>query len=232
MSDLTSLITHFYTSLPNKGFQNLIKGQIAWVPYSYIDKITRIMDVQRAVSNDHENVRFDIRQINNNDFKFKASRLPIHNITLNETEELVVAKAKRRPCIFISKTHLDHTTEEIKILTNGKSHQLDTIYIFVPLYSIQAEGSDGGFGSDLSLRIKKLKYDHLLYLDKSSVQGTNLTQAIARIDRVFGIYGHQNNIEPDSLGLSDDIKPFFFYMMESYLFDRTIPELEEYRNLF
>jgi hypothetical protein len=62
-------------------------GQICWVPIPIIDPIPRILDIQRNLPEEHENVKFELRLANrSDDFKKKDRSLPIKYLNLRSTK--------------------------------------------------------------------------------------------------------------------------------------------------
>jgi hypothetical protein len=78
-----------------------VPGDIYWVPSPAVDEVPRILDVRRADPVTHEILEYEILQIHGRHFTERADRLPIKLLPLTATEELVVAKAKKRPCVTL-----------------------------------------------------------------------------------------------------------------------------------
>src|SRR5437870_447309 len=93
---VTQLIAPFYRQLDPKTFRSQFEsGQIAWVPTPFAADIPQIMEVERESPDDHFASKFQIRNMKESDFRKKQKLL-----NLGETEELVVARSKLRPCIY------------------------------------------------------------------------------------------------------------------------------------
>lgn len=191
---ISSCIDDFYDEITtfNKCPTKLIEGQIAWVPTLIPRTLPWVMDVTRKDSRNHDEVKYEIRGMQTNDFKYKTDRLPIHRIDLHPTEELLAIVAKKRPCIMLSQYVLPTLTEdEIKKLTGNKPHLYQQEQIFLPLYSTADEGSSGGFPQSFVQKIKGLNYPHLLYLPdtntskKKSKFNEHFKEGIIRLDRIF-----------------------------------------------
>src|SRR5206468_11905757 len=97
---VTQLISPFYRQLDPQTFRSQFEsGQIAWVPTPFAADIPQIMEVERESPDDHFASKFQIRNMKESDFR-KQQKLPIKLLNLGETEELVVARSKLRPCIY------------------------------------------------------------------------------------------------------------------------------------
>ena len=101
---IEQLIDHFYEQVVSyqKGkHQKMVLGQIAWVPTLFVDSNMTIIKAERSGREDHHNARLKFQRLNSSHFKSEnEDRIPIPNIRLSPYEELLVFKAKRRPCIF------------------------------------------------------------------------------------------------------------------------------------
>jgi len=71
-------------------------GHLYWVPVPETQEVPRVLDVQRATPDEHWATVFEITEIGNHHFKTR-NRLPIKKLDLGETEELLIAKAKKCP---------------------------------------------------------------------------------------------------------------------------------------
>src|SRR5918992_5294143 len=99
---ITQVIDPFYQSLDLKALKNKpVVGQFCWVAAPHIDRIPRIMEVERESPTEHYATKFKIRNMTDQDFK-KKQKLPIWSLTLRETEELFLQKAKKRLAITIA----------------------------------------------------------------------------------------------------------------------------------
>src|SRR6185312_9528752 len=76
-------------------------GDVYWVPVPFVDHVPRVLEVLRADPYRHEQIEFAVSEIRSHHFKKRDDRLPIKLLRLESTEEAVVAKAKRRPCVVL-----------------------------------------------------------------------------------------------------------------------------------
>lgn len=222
----------------NKCPTKLIEGQIAWVPTLIPRTLPWVMDVTRKDSRNHDEVKYDIRGMQTNDFSYKKDRLPIHRIDLHPTEELLAIKAKKRPCIMISQYLLPSlTTDELNKLTGNKLHLLQHEQIYLPIYSTEDEGSMGGFPQGFVQKIKKLNYPHLLYLpetnsskNKSKFNGS-FKEGIIRLDRIFSSIPHHGKITPTNIKVSDEYLAVICNYLKEYLLRESDEDLDLIKEL-
>jgi hypothetical protein len=191
---IISCIDNFFEEVSsyNKCPTKLTDGQIAWVPTLIPKPLPWLMDVTRKNPRNHDEVKYSIRGMQPNDFKYKRDRLPVHRINLHPTEELLAIKAKKRPCIMISQFLMDGISQdEIDKLTGNKPHLLQQEQLFIPIFSTEVDGSTSGFPQGFVKNIRQLLYPHLLYLpDTSSSKekvkfNDNVKEGIIRLDRIF-----------------------------------------------
>ena len=121
----------------NKSPERLEEGQIAWVPTLFYHPLPWVMKAQRESPRSHDDIKYEIRNMNEKDFR-NEDRLPIHRINLKPTEELLAIKAKKRPCIMLFQMQWEELAQtDISRVTSGKDHLFEKIQVFVPVYSIK-----------------------------------------------------------------------------------------------
>ncbi len=130
-------------------------GQLAWVPVQFIQQIPWIMDTERKTPSSHTDSNFEVRQMKHTDFH-KKDKLPLKAFALGETEELMVAQAKKRPCILISKNRTTKHSKEVADAMRGKRHQLASDSIFAPLFGLSCEDDPKGYPALLAMRTRVL----------------------------------------------------------------------------
>ena len=162
-------------------------GHLYWVPTPNIDEVPLVLDVERASPTEHEITRYEIRQIEKHDFSSRERRLPIKRLNLEDTEELVVTKAKKRLAVIIASI----TSDRIDTLPDGTQkrlakHLTKTTYLVAPLFSTSSMLEPGTFGPTLVARIRALQYPHFFCLPDKSHPGR--PRSIVRLDRVFPTY--------------------------------------------
>ena len=180
---VTQLISPFYRQLDPKTFRSRFEsGQIVWIPTSFAADIPQVMEVQRESPDDHFASKFQIRNMKETDFR-KKQKLPIKLLSLGETEELVVARSKLRPCVVlkIGQTSFADLTKALK--QAGKGHLEKEDFAVIPLYSVEKEDGDAGFPAVMVARIKALMYPQFFFCPKHGVAVRN--NSVGRLDRLF-----------------------------------------------
>lgn len=171
------LISKFYEERPAGGGVDV--GDLWWVPVAFIDQVPRMLDVERASATDHYATKFTIREVGSTDFRSKP-KLPVKLLNLEDTEELLIAKAKRRPVVILSKsldvnvTSLPATEQKRAAATVG------TTYLVAPLYSPQSTSFPPAFVA----RIRALTYPQFACLPRLGSQVPEAGE-IVRLDRLF-----------------------------------------------
>lgn len=161
-------------------------GHLVWYPVPHLEDVPRILDVDRATSQDHYATKFQIRQVTNDDFK-KRQKLPIKALSLGETEELLIHKAKRRPCVIISMPNTEDAADAKAVGVAARRHLLDRSMTLLPIYGIETADDPRGFPPIMVARIRCLLYDQFFYLPaKCPKTNQSIRQdGIVRLDRAF-----------------------------------------------
>src|SRR5438309_1040350 len=103
-------------------------GQLFWVPVVFVSEVTRVLEAERRSPEDTAEVLLSVRDATADHFK-RRDRLPIPKVSLDETEELVVSKAKKRPCVVLAEakvSNLDSITDP--------SHRAKAKHLVKPLF--------------------------------------------------------------------------------------------------
>lgn len=201
-------------------------GQICWVPVTYLDKIPRILDVKRADPSEHYATSFEIRNMSDQDFK-KKNRLPIKALKLRETEELIIARAKRRQAIIVatgSNTIFGDPGKGV-----SKDHHEEDNILVVPLYGVEYEEHKGGYPSKMVARVKAMYYRQLFYCPSHT--SPFVCESVARIDRIRTIFPIYPLFEPEAIALSDEALGVLMAMLREYFGSEDEGDLEAVREL-
>lgn len=236
---ITQLIDNFYEKIPyHRGKpENITSGQIAWVPTLIHLPHMTVMDFERATNETHTEVIFTARRIKSGDFsRAKNNKVPVPNLPVAETEEYILNRAKKRPCILIAKASLGLDKKTIENLTDKRSHLLVEDCIFIPIYSAATQDFNSGFPQKLTYRIKHFHYTHLLFLPQKptylrSEAGLAMHEGVARLDRVFAIATNPTTIELTDIKIHEDYLKLINFHLKEYFLNETEPLLTEYREL-
>lgn len=161
-------------------------GHIIWCPVPQLDEVPRILEVERASSEVHYAGKFEIVQMNGGHFKAKQ-KLPIKALSLHDTEELLISKAKKRPCVVVA---CDNTSFKDSVATaelKKRRHLQDNSMILAPLYGTASLEDVRGFPPKMVARIRVFLYNQFFYLPKTCPK-TKIgleKESIVRLDRLF-----------------------------------------------
>jgi len=226
---IVQLIGPFYLKLPDDTFRRAsVVGQFCWIPVTHLDPIPRILDVERADPQEHYATKFSIRNMTDGDFK-KKTRLPIKALSLRETEELVIHRAKRRPAIIIS----GETTifDDVKSLLQqmGRKHLQEENLIVAPLYSVESGDHEGGFPPVMVARIRALMYKQFLFCPRGNSPLT--ADSIMRLDRLHAVTPNYPAYIPEPHSLSIEALGVLMAMLCSLFGAKEEPEFKALKDL-
>jgi hypothetical protein len=124
-------------------------------------------------------------------------------LSLRETEELIIHKAKKRPAVIIAMANTCFTDVERLLQTLGRPHlQQANCFLLLPLYGIETADHDGGFPSVMVSRIKALLYQQFFYFPKE--KSPLIFNCIGRLDRIQPVLYHHNVLDLEAYALSPE----------------------------
>ncbi len=203
---IKKFVGEYFTNIIQNGNDIELKtGIICWIPIMENDKKS-ILEVKRNPykTNIHDEVLFDIVNINNSHYKNKnVIDLPIKDIQLDAHQELLISRSKKRPCLILDKFKI--SKEKINTIQDEPQKKLahhfsKALYIAAPLYSCSTIIEPGSFGPEMTYRIEHLLYNHFFYLPpfpkntKSLSQLSSSNGGIVRLDESFS-FMKNNSIE-------------------------------------
>lgn len=204
-------------------------GQLCWAPTPMPTAIPQILDVERSSPEEHESVKFVLRNGNREgDFRQRDRNLPIKYLNLRSNEELLVQRAKRRPVIVVA-NGLDCFPEFTQLLKQkGKKHlQEDSVFV-APIYKICRDEYGEGFIREMMPYIECLLFRQFFYIPGSRLHA----EGVIRLDRLQVVIDRgPAALEPTDLCLS---KPIFNALRDTIMYCLTgicSPELAELREL-
>ena len=113
---------------------------LCWLPVPHIDPIPRILAVERSGPEEHEELKFRLREANQKgDFKAPDRVLPLKYVPLRSNEELLVRKAKRRRGIILARGMDIYENITPILRQKAKKHLQEDALFVIPLYGIQQE---------------------------------------------------------------------------------------------
>jgi hypothetical protein len=195
---ITQVIDPFYQSLDLKVLKNKpVVGQFCWIASPHIDRIPRIMDVERQSPTEHYATKFKIRNMTDQDFRRKQ-KLPIWSLTLRETEELFLQKSKKRLAITIAAENT--VFDDVKEAVTAREHLQEENILVLPLYGIESAGHEGGFPPVMVARIKALMYRQFFYCPYNA----RVYEAVIRLDRIQPVIPLYPGWTPTDIALSGE----------------------------
>lgn len=159
----------FYASLP-MGLKNAHQiGQLFWVhaPMTVKNSYTLRVGNWRA-GEDISHARLEVKKVEMANPRFgemkaqdrvNTERMPIPEIKLSESEDLVVEKVKMRPAVMVMKDCYN-----LRLFADGRSKGPNR-HIFAPVYSLRKEHeTDKDFPDQFIEDVKAGKYPNIVYL--------------------------------------------------------------------
>jgi hypothetical protein len=178
-------------------------GQIVFTPVLNTERRPYVADAQRSDPHTHRSAELTIRPMNDAaDFR-KKQRLPIAALNLGETEELVVARAKQRPCLVLARSDgIDSMTLPEGVQRNKALNAFGDIYCLAPIYSASTGDKSTSFGPVMTARIKCMMYPEFVFAPQSGLIID--THSVIRLDRIFWSHVFAAS-EPQPLFVTNEI---------------------------
>jgi hypothetical protein len=184
------------------------------------------LDVERADPQEHYATKFSIRNMTDGDFK-KKTRLPIKALSLRETEDLVIHRAKRRPVVIVSGENTIFDDVNTLLLQIGRKHLQEESLIVAPLYSVESGDHEGGFPPVMVARIRALMYKQFFFCPKgnSPLTSDSITCRLQTIIPNYPAY------IPEPYSLSTEVLGVLMAMLQSLFGAKEEPEFEALKAL-
>jgi hypothetical protein len=226
---ITQIITQFYKDLPKDSFRKEpVIGQLCWAPILHINKIPRVMEVERADPKEHYATKFSIRNLAESDFKGRG-KLPIKSLNLRETEELIISKVNKRLAIIVWGSPIIFEDIELLLRRVGKGHLQEYCLALIPIYNIEKTDHPGGFPPIMVSRTKALMYNQFFYCP--GLADIGVTEGVARLDRIQMVLPTDRAVyDPLPAALSDDALSVLLSMLRSW-FGSVEEDLNAYKEL-
>lgn len=216
----------FYCSVDPRSF---CLGQICWAPTPMPTPIPKILDVERSSPEEHERVRFVLRDANRpGDFKQRDRSLPVKYLNLKSHEELLIQRAKKRPVVIVGNGLDCYTQFEHLLRQKGKRHlQEDSVFV-APVYTVCRDEYGDGFVKEMMPFIECLLFRQFFYIPKSTI----FKEGVIRLDRLQVIIDRgPASLEPSDICLSEPILNILRDTMTYCLTGIASAELSELRDL-
>jgi hypothetical protein len=161
-------------------------GHLVWAPVPHLEEVPRILDVERARSEDHYATKFSIVQLGADHFR-ERRKLPVKALALGDTEELLISKAKKRPCVILSARNTEFSDTPLVTELRRRRHLQDLSMVLAPVYGTAVDDLDAGFPPVMTARIRAFLYNQFFYLPKTCPK-TRISiakEGVVRLDRLF-----------------------------------------------
>lgn len=227
IADISHLLTYFDPK--RKMGADPEPGQIVFAPTLFTDRKPMIADASRSNPHTHAQANIVVRAVDDKvDFRGKSSRLPIYSQHLSQTEELVLSRAKKRPCVIMAKTDgVDH--KKLPVGQQGKAlNAFDAAYWLAPIYSVSFGQETRSFGPVMTARVKCMMYPEFMYVPQSGLTIKN--PGVIRLDRMFWSFLLAAS-EPQDLFLSPEIMGICWSQIRLLVGDSPDPNYFPMRDL-
>lgn len=176
------LFPSFYESIGAR--TTPMNGDIYWVPVPSVEAAPRVLEVNRSDPRTHDVIDYTICQIQKHHFTKRQDRLPIKMLTLGATEELLIAKAKRRPAVILYSCGIEDVSSLPKLEQRLAKGAAVRTFVVCPLYSTATMLNPGTFMPSVVARIRTLRYPHLACMPELGTK-KNEPAEIVRLDRLY-----------------------------------------------
>ena len=162
-------------------------GDIYWVPVPSTDEVPRVLDVKRADPHRHDEIEYEIREIQPYHFTERSDRLPLKLIHLEAAEELLIARCKKRPAVVLIVNRAASIEGAGPLEQRLAKAATKASYVVAPLYSTATPQSPGTFMPVFVARIRALRYPQFACLPRL---GSNepVPGEIVRLDRLYSTH--------------------------------------------
>ncbi len=175
----------FYNDAVTSGIK---KGSIVFTPVLFMDSTRFVLSVERnSVDIDtHDGGNFIIEKLDyDKHFRQQATTLPVYNIGLRINEELLVNKAKMRPCVVLSveNENIEKPTENDNAVPALNKQSL----FLLPLYGFDKGVTEiSKYSPVMRKRIMCLQYNKLFFFPKDTGGRNSVTKdSFGRLDMCF-----------------------------------------------
>ena len=206
---MVELIEEFYRQIEPVEARQLDRGQICWGPVLYLSRNIQTASLASYDPEDERRNRYAILSSKIDD-PLLFDHTPIHELRLQNDEELLVNRAKRRPVIVMS--------QKTYHWPSGGGRLADSGRVCIPLYSFQNNDS-----AEFRNRIRAQEYPWWLYFPASH----GFREGFARLERLQVI--EESHLQPRLNTLTDDSRWFVSEWLRYYLTGDIEQMLLEYR---
>lgn len=223
----------FYAPLANA--KELVLGQFVWCPAPALLPDPYVLEAERPIKTSHAIATARYTPMTDAHFKKREQKeLPILNLRLGETDEIIAYKAKLRPGIVVGlgANMLGGAAVVAK-------HHEENRAVVAPVYDVRTEDDPHGFSPEMSARVRHLMYKQYFpvapyterRLPRDVIGGVSLREGVARFDRLQFVAQKKPGCVPIPLRLSDDVLALLHAQLWTYLHAEPLQPLEEMRSV-
>lgn len=184
-------------------------GSIWWLPVSEIKEVPMVLNIERSNPHNHKVVQGKIEDLNKDiHFNPAIERIPIKLLKIKLKEEVLIVKAKIRPCILLNTHYIDGLEQFIEEKYKKISAHLNKkLYLLSPMYSCSSPKDDKSFSPRVTARVKCLHYKHLFYCPRFTEDEAHYG-SILRLDHIFSSH-LSRGCNPSGFKFSDEYLEIF-----------------------
>ena len=173
------------------------RGALVFAFAPHVDQVPyTIQPIGRSVATEHDKAELEIKPLTINQPRSRTA-LPVAAMTLNEGEIWSAYRAKKRPCLVLSK--LSPLVK--KSLTRGKPNWMTAPTVLCAPYYGATLGKRAGFSVEFITRIRHCEYPQFFWDILPHERGE---ESILRLDQLQPLGIHHNSYELSGYRLSDD----------------------------
>ena len=206
---MVELIEDFYHRVEPVEARQLNRGQICWAPVAYLSSQINSVALASYNPQDERLNRYAILPSEIDD-PLLFNHTPIHELRLQNDEEMLVNRVKRRPVIIVSQKNGQWRLGGGRLTERG--------LVCIPIYSFQTADS-----AEFRNRIRAQEYPWWLYMP--AIHG--FREGFARLDRLQVI--EERHLQPMLSALTNDALWFVSEWLRYYVTGEIEPLLWEYR---
>lgn len=178
---------------------NIEEGDIVYCVCSYNEPDLRVLDSARNSTTEHKDIIGNICGVDFSKHFTSEKKLPIKLLNIKDTEEIILKKAKLRPCIVLKIIKRKHIGIELNT---------DDLFLLLPLYSLtNSTGFEYKFNEKIVAKLKSLYYPEYFYFPKK-VKGYSpfYKDSFLRFEEMFLTYSkHMHRTTKDSYCISKEL---------------------------
>lgn len=224
---ITQLIDSYYV---REGLDTsptrLAVGQFGWAPVPFVSGSPWIMDAVRADPTNHHEIAGTVRPVKADDFR-ERKELPLKLLGLRAHERLMVAKAKRRPCVILA---IKHRLSDPRL--DAPRHVTQSTLVVAPAYHAQVSEEDNGIPPKTMALIRALVFPWYFPLKASGSPKYEIVPGAVRLENAFPVVpGDAGAFEPMRVALAPDSLAVLRALHQEALGFPTAKELADLREV-